>query len=114
MTAAGQRFRRTERATADAGGAASCSVQPPGNVDYVILLANVSTSTNVLQPTGIAYVNGFQVDSSDGASLDSSDTRVLLRSGDVYEFRWTGADVGAVCTLNINGVQYPAGQGPME
>jgi len=110
----GQQFLRTVRTVATAAGDAEATVQPPGQVDYVITLSNVSTATNVKQPSGVALKNGFQVDVTDGASSDSSDTRVLLRPGDEYTFRWTGCDSGTACTLTVSGVQYPAGTAPLE
>lgn len=101
-------------AIADATGVARASVRPRGSVDYVILYANVFTDTSVLVPTGVANVNGQQRDSTDTGSSATSDTRIVLRPGDVYEFVWTGADVGTGCHLIVNGIQYDAYQAPAE
>lgn len=114
MPGPSQPFVTKVDAIANALGTAHAPVQPRGNVDYVILYANVSTDTMILVPTGVAYVNGQQRDSTDTGSSATSDTRIVLRPGDTYDFVWTGADPGTGCHLVVNGVQYEAYQAPAE
>jgi hypothetical protein len=107
-------FRWTADTVAAADGTASAEITPPGNVDGVVLLANVNATPQQPQPSGIAYVDGMQRDVTDGAAPDSSDTRIVLRSGSVYRFDWSGCAPGAKCKLILTGVQYAAGTAPWE
>ena len=107
-------FRKTERGTADGTGFAAVEISPPGNVDYVVLLATVNAVPQQPQPSGNAYVDGILRDPTDGAAPDSSDTRIVLRSGSIYRFEWLGCAPGAACTLTLAGVQYAAGTAPWE
>lgn len=99
---------------ASAAGAAAAQVQPRGNVDFVITSTNVNTDTQVLVATGTSHVNGQQRDTTDTAGSDTSDTRIVLRPGDIFEFRWVGADAGTGCHLIVSGIQYQAYTAPSE
>ena len=113
-------FQRAERTTADANGNASIQIYWTGNVDAVVTNANISTdpvppnTTNTLIPTGVAFVNGRQVDTADMAANAASTTRVVIPVTQAYTFVWTGCDAGAVCKLSLFGVLYTAGTAPPE
>jgi len=112
VSPAGQPFRRTATDVVAADGTARATLVPPGR-DWLITMTTTSTSTNTLIPTAKIYVNGVFVEGSDSGSLDSSDTKRLIRANDEYESRWAGADVGARATLTVEGYQYLPGQAPV-
>jgi len=115
-----QTFRKQGRATADAKGSATVEIVWGGAVDAVVTNANIKVdpvppaTTPFLIPTGVAFVLGGQVDTSDMATNATSDSRIVVPAAASYKFVWTGADVGAVCTLFLTGVLYTAGTAPLE
>jgi len=115
-----QRFDYTSPpVTISSAGAGSTQYTPRANVDIVI----TTTGTSVLLPTGavdplastgIVTVNNRVVEGSSRANNDSSDTRLVLRPGDNYEFTWANATPGAIAQIHLIGVQYDAGAAPWE
>lgn len=68
----------------------------------------VSSTSTVLIPTARVYRGAVSpsrlIDGTYTGTLDSTDTMDLeLKSGDKLVAEWTGSDVGAVCTLTIEG-----------
>ncbi len=114
----GQRFRQTQRAVANAAGAASLDFQPAGNQDWVILAANVTATmpspSSTTQAAIVCLLNGFQAATTSSGNSDTAQGRELLRSGDVYSVQFSGCDAGAVCVATLQGIAYPYGQGPAE
>lgn len=115
---AGQRYRQTQRAVANAAGAASLDFQGPGNQDLVILAANVSavmpSPSSTTQAAIVCLLNGFQAATTSSGNSDTATGREILRSGDVYSVQFSGCDPGAVCTATLQGIAYPYGTGPAE
>jgi hypothetical protein len=102
-----------------AGGAGATQYTPRANVDIVI--TNTGTSVRLpsgavdpIASTGIVSVNNRVIEGTSRANNDSSDTRMVLRPGDNYEFTWAGATAGAVAQIHLIGVQYDAGGAPWE
>lgn len=113
----GTPFTVTGRVVLDATGAGQTTVYPPGNHDAVVTLSTQSTTTAVKVPTASVYrgtiVNQAAfVEGSYTGSNDSSDTRILLRSGEPLTCAWAGGDVGATAVFTISGEHYPPGQAP--
>lgn len=106
-------FVKQAKAKADPLGVAMADISPGGNVDWVIQTSNVD-SDSVKQSSGVAYVDGFQRDTTDTGNSDTSDTRIVLVSTAVYRFIWSGCTPGANCTVVVHGVQYAIGQAPWE
>lgn len=111
----GQRFLSPYAGKADGTGAGSLTHTPPGGVDQVVTLTSVRAATNTREATAGIYINGVWVEGTQSASTgDSTDTRHVLRSGEVLTATWTGADANTGLTLVVSGVQYPSGQAPPE
>lgn len=114
-----QRFSYTSPpVTVGAAGTAETNFTPRANVDVVITNTAVSVkvagAVDTSSSTGLAFVNGQQIDGTSKGQNDSSDTRFTLTAGDNYRFSWTGASPGGIAQLHFDGVQYAAGTSPWE
>lgn len=86
--------------------------------DWVILYTTVTVSSQTLQPQVFVYRGLISpsnvVDSTYSGASDSSDTRILLRQGQVLIVEWQNGDPGAVATVTFSIVQYEADSAPAE
>lgn len=93
----------------DAAGNGTASITMRGDVDVQHTRIVVSTAT--VQPVATLALNSKDFEGSYSGANDQSDTRHLMLAGDVIECSWAGGDPGAIGTLFVRGIEYPAGEG---
>jgi hypothetical protein len=112
-----QRYPISVKLNASGSGAASFTARGDVLITSMRTVVTVPsttgnpTGTPVLQSTAMVEINGDDLDGSQTANNDTSDTQHLMLAGDVLICTWSGGDVGATATLTIWAIQYPAGQG---
>lgn len=104
-------------ATVGADGRATVTVQPLRAFEtWHVTKITVNNNGSVLVPAARVY-RGFEsptalVEGSYSGTLDSSDTNIMLETGESLICVWegrvvgtAGADVGSVCTFILNGTR---------
>jgi hypothetical protein len=111
-------LRQTYRVPAiklDATGSGTVQFVARGDVliqhTNILVLPVAPATASKLIPTALVTVNGDTLEGSQTGNFDSSDTTHLMAAGDELLCTWTGGDPGAVATLTLRGIQYPAGEG---
>lgn len=91
----------------------------PSGEDWLIVLTRVNTTdptgTFVDEPTVVTYRSAVsdanQIDSTYSGFSATSDTRVLIQSGESLIAEWEGGPSLGYATLRVEGLTAPAGQG---
>lgn len=94
--------------TADANGRAEATLQPLRAFEtWRVKRMTVQSTSSTLVPTCRVYRGAVSasrlVDGTYTGTLDHTDTDLALHNGERLIAVWEGADVGAVCTLSIEG-----------
>lgn len=94
--------------TADAGGIARLALGPLRAFEtWAIASTTFSSTSSVKIPTGKLYrgaeVPSRLIDGTYTGTLDTTDTAYKLRSGEKAVAVFTGCDVGAQCTMTLEG-----------
>lgn len=94
--------------TADASGTARVSLGPLRAFEtWQIVSTTLSSTSTTLIPTAKLYrgaeVPSRLIDGTYTGTLDTTDTPYKLRSGDKALAVFTGCDVGAQCTITVEG-----------
>lgn len=95
-------------ATADASGVARVSLGPLRSFEtWDVRSTTVASTSSTLVPTCKLYRGGESpsrlIDGTYTGTLDTTDTPYKLRSGDKVLAVFTGCDVGAQCTVTVEG-----------
>ena len=95
-------------AAADANGIARVSVGPLRSFEtWDVRSTTVTSTSSTLVPTCKLYRGAESpsrlIDGTFTGTLDTTDTPYSLRSGDKLVAVWTGCDVGAQCTVTLEG-----------
>lgn len=107
-----QRFVATVKLGATGGGSVSFTARGDVLIQLTrVVVVAAGGGTPVNQSTAMIDVNGDDLDGSETANNDTSDTQHLMLAGDVLTCTWSGGDVNATATLTLRGIQYEAGAG---
>ena len=106
-----QRLLENQTGTADANGRAFVQLgEFRMGETWTVERMTVTSSSTVLVPTARVYrddeIPTRLVDGTYTGTLDTSDVVVDLQSGEILVCVWTGADIGARCTLTIEGKRH--------
>lgn len=94
--------------TADANGRAEATLQPLRAFErWRVRRMTVQSTSSTLVPTCKVYRGAVSpsrlIDGTYTGTLDHTDTDIAMQNGERLIAVWEGADVGAVCTLSIEG-----------
>lgn len=97
-------------AIANAAGRAVAQLQPMRSFEqWKVISSTVQSTSSVLKPTAKLYRGSETpstiIEGTYSGSLDSTDKSYKLRNGERVLAVWTGCDVGASCTLTIEGTK---------
>ncbi len=97
--------------TLNASGTGSVELGPDALFAWTVRRIAVLTSTNVLEPQFIVYVDSVSavnaLSTTYTGSGDSSDEDLILRPGQKLIGVWTGGDNGAKATMSVFGTKTP-------
>lgn len=94
--------------TADANGRAEATLQPLRAFEtWHVKRMTVQSTSSTLVPTCKVYRGAVSasrlIDGTYTGTLDHTDTDLSMHNGERLIAVWEGADVGAICTLSIEG-----------
>jgi hypothetical protein len=96
------------RGTANASGVATVTIGPRRAFEkWQVTRVAVQSTSSVLVPTCRLYrgaaVASRLIDGTYTGTLDSTDLSLTLQSGEDLVAEWSGCDVGATCTVTVDG-----------